>query len=103
MILSMILGTFLLAALAVARATLLVTSDRIMLSFRRWVVNKYGDESLWTYLVHCSRCVSLWIALPAAVLWTVLTLPLHWWWIAVPAWFALSYLTILMSRLEEKD
>jgi hypothetical protein len=103
MILGMILGTFLLVALAVARATLLVTSDRIMLSFRRWVVNKYGDESVWSYLVHCSRCVSIWIALPAAIFWTVLALPLAWWWAALPAWFALSYLTVLVSRLEEKD
>lgn len=103
MILGMILGTFALVALAVARATLLVTSDRIMLSFRRWVVNKAGDESLWAYFVHCSRCTSIWIALPAAIFWTVLALPASQWWVALPAWFALSYLTVLLSRLEEKD
>ncbi len=99
----MVWVSFVLVALAVARATLLVTSDRIMLSLRRWVVNKTGDESLWTYLVHCSRCSSIWIALPAAVLWTVLTHPLHWWWVMAPAWFALSYITVLVSRLEEKE
>lgn len=103
MILGMIVGTFVLVALAVARATLLVTSDRIMLAFRRWVVNKTGDESLWSYLVHCSRCVSLWIAAPGAAFWAVLTLPLRWWWLALPAWFALSYITVLISRLEETD
>lgn len=103
MIRGMILGTFLLVALAVARATLLVTSDRIMLSLRRWIVNKTGDESLWTYLVHCSRCVSIWIALPAAIFWTVLAFPMRQWWVALPAWFALSYFTVLLSRLEEKD
>lgn len=103
MILGMVVGAFVLVALAVARFTLMVTSDRIMLSFRRWVVNKFGDESLWTYLVHCSRCVSIWVALPAAIAWTVLTLPLRWWWLVLPAWFALSYLTVLLSRLEEKD
>lgn len=103
MIRGMVVGTFLLVALAVARATLLVTSDRIMLALRRWVVNKTGDESLWTYLVHCPRCVSIWIAFPAAIGWGVLTLPLHLWWIIAPAWFALSYITVLLSRLEEKD
>ncbi len=103
MIRGMIVGAFVLVALAVARATLLVTSDRIMLAARRWVVNKAGEESLWSYLVHCSRCVSLWIALFGAILWGVLTLPLAWWWLMAPAWFALSYITILLSRLEEKD
>jgi sterol desaturase/sphingolipid hydroxylase (fatty acid hydroxylase superfamily) len=99
----MIVGTFVLVALAVARATLLVTSDRIMLAFRRWVVNKTGEESLATYLVHCSRCTSIWIALPASILWGTLSLPLHQWWLMAPAWFALSYVAILLSRLEEKE
>jgi sterol desaturase/sphingolipid hydroxylase (fatty acid hydroxylase superfamily) len=103
MILGMIVGAFVLVALAVARFTLMVTSDRIMLAFRRWAVNKFGDESIWTYFVHCGRCVSVWVALPGAILWGTLTLPLHWWWLIAPAWFALSYLTVLLSRLEEKD
>ena len=103
MILGMIVGAFVLVALAVARFTLMVTSDRIMLSFRRWMVNKFGEESLWAYFAHCSRCVSVWVALPAAIVWGTLTLPLHRWWLIAPAWLALSYLTVLMSRLEEKD
>lgn len=103
MILGMIVGTFALVALAVARATLLVTSDRIMLAFRRWIVNKAGEESLWSYWVHCTRCTSVAVALPAAIIWGTLTLPLRWWWVIAPAWFALSYITVLLSRLEEKD
>ena len=103
MIWGMVVGTFLLVALAVARATLLVTSDRIMLAFRRWIVNKTGEESLWSYWVHCTRCSSVALALPAAVLWATLTLPVQRWWLIAPAWFALSYITILLSRLEEKD
>jgi hypothetical protein len=101
MILGMIVGTFLLVALAVARATLLVTSDRIMLSFRRWVVNKSGDESIWSYLVHCKRCASFWLAVPGAIFWVALTLPLHLWWLVAPGAFALSYIAILLGRLEE--
>jgi hypothetical protein len=103
MILGMVVGTFALVALAVARFTLLVTNDRIMLAFRRSIVNRFGEESLWTYLVHCSRCTSFWIALPAAVFWGTLALPLHYWWLILPAWPALSYVTVLLSRLEEKD
>lgn len=103
MILGMIVGTFLLVTLAVARMTLLVTSDRIMLSFRRWVVNRFGDESLAAYLVHCKLCTSIWIALPAAAFWAGFTLPWKSWWLILPAWFAMSYLTILMARLEEKE
>lgn len=103
MLLMVVVGTFLLVALAVARATLLVTSDRIMLAFRRWIIRKTGDESVWTYLVHCQRCTSIWIALPAAILWGTLTLPLHWWWLMAPAWFALSYITVLLGRLEESE
>jgi hypothetical protein len=103
MILGMVVGTFALVAFAVARATLLVTSDRIMLFFRRWAVNKFGEKSAWAYLVHCSRCVSIWVAFPAAIFWTVLALPMKLWWVALPAWFALSYITVLISRLEEKD
>lgn len=103
MILGMIVGTFLLVALAVARLTLLVTSDRIMLAFRRWAVNKFGEESIWTYFVHCGRCVSVWTALPGAIFWGAFTLPLHLWWLILPAWPALSYINILLSRLEETD
>ena len=90
MILGMIVGAFVLVALAVARFTLMVTSDRIMLSFRRWMVNKFGEESLWAYFAHCSRCVSVWVALPAAIVWGTLTLPLYRWWLIAPAWLALS-------------
>lgn len=96
-------GTFILVTLAVARLTRLVTSDRIMLSFRRWVVNKFGGESEAAYLVHCRWCTSIWVAFPLAVLWGVLTLPFSLWWATIPAWFAMSHLTGLLARLEEND
>lgn len=103
MIRGMVVGTFALVALSVARLTLLIVSDRLALGFRRWVINKTGDESLLTYLVHCVRCTSFWVAAPAAIFWAVFTLPINQWWLMLPAWPALSYITILMSRLEEKD
>jgi hypothetical protein len=99
----MVWGSLILVTLAVARATRLTTADRIMLSFRRWVVNHFGEESLQSYLVHCSWCTSFWIALPAALIWTPLALPLRQWWLMPFAWFAMSYITGLLSRLEEQD
>lgn len=96
----MVWGSFVVVTLAVARATRLVTADRIMLWLRRWFVNKWGEESSISYLVHCTACSSIWIAFPAALGWAMLTLPWHLWWIAAPAWFAMSYLTILLNRLE---
>jgi hypothetical protein len=98
----MVWASFLVVSLAVARATRLVTADRIMLFFRRWVIDKWGEESSAAYLVHCSWCSSIWIAFPAAVSWAMFTLPWRWWWIAVPAWFAMSYVAGLLSQLEER-
>lgn len=98
----MVWASWLLITLAVARITRLVTLDRILLFLRRWVVNKYGEESLISYLVHCSWCSSIWIALPASIAWALLLLPLHLWWLALPSWFATSYLAGLLSQLEER-
>jgi hypothetical protein len=89
-------------ALAVARLTRLVTLDQITLFLRRWIVNKWGEESLISYLVHCSWCSSIWIALPASVGWAFLLLPLHLWWLALPSWLAMSYVAGLLSQLEER-
>lgn len=96
-------GTFVLVALAVARTTRLVTTDRIMLPFRRWIVNKYGEESNMAYLVHCRWCSSIWISSVAAAVWAMLTLPLRFWWLALPAWLAISHLTGLLAQLEEDE
>lgn len=91
-----------LVTIAVARLTRLLTADQITLPFRRWVVNKYGDESSISYLVHCSWCTSLWISVPAATLWALLTLPLGDWWFLAPAALAMSYVTGLLSQIEER-
>jgi len=99
----MVWASLILMTLAVARVTRLVTADRIMLFLRRWVVDKFGDESEVSYLFHCRACASVWIAIPAAFMWGSLTLPLHWWWLMLPAWMGMSYATILLSRLEEQE
>lgn len=60
-----------LAVLAVARLSRIITTDRIGLPIRRWVVSRWGETSLPAYFVHCPWCVSIWIAtavMPAALL-----------------------------------
>ena len=98
----MVVLSLLLVTLAVARITRLIVSDRIFLFLRRWVVNKWGEDSEMAALAHCKWCSSVWIAFPAAWLWAIATLPLKWWWLALPAWMAMSDVTGLLARLEEE-
>lgn len=60
----MIVVSLVVAALAVARITRLLTEDFLTVGYRRWVVTRWGPESKMSYLVHCSWCTSIWIALP---------------------------------------
>lgn len=98
----MVWAALLLTTIAVARLTRLVTADFIMLPFRRWVINHWSEDSAITYLVHCSWCLSMWVAVPAAIAWAFLLLPLHLWWLAAPAALTMSYVTGLLSQLEER-
>lgn len=91
-----------LVTLAVARLTRLVTRDAIMLPFRRFIINRTGEESALAYLVHCSWCTSIWVSFPAAILWAVLMLPFTYWLVAIPAALAMSYVTGLLSQVEER-
>lgn len=64
------------AALAVTRITLLLYDDQITVGYRRWVIKRWGEESLPSYLVHCPWCTSMWVSIPimpAAAIW-----PNHW-------------------------
>lgn len=97
----MVVISLILVALAGARGTLFIYNDKLSQPLRRWAVNKYGAESRISYLLHCPRCISVWVAAPAAAAWTFLTQPLHWWWVAAPAWLALSYVAILLLGLLE--
>lgn len=90
----MLIITLVVAALAVARLTRLLTEDRLTVGYRRWVVNKYGEKSLASYLVHCQWCTSMWIATP--VMPVAVFFPNHWV-LAVLAIPAASYIT---GRLE---
>jgi hypothetical protein len=82
------------AALAVARITRFLTEDRLSIGYRRWVVNKFGEQSLAAYLAHCQWCTSIWVAIP---IMPVAVLFPNRWLIAVLAIPAASYIT---GRLE---
>lgn len=99
----MIWASLLLVTLAVARITRLVTTDRIMVRFRRWVVNRWGEESEAAYLAHCKACASIWVSAPMALGWALLVLPMGRWWLAIPAWLAISHAVILLARLESDE
>lgn len=98
----MVWAVLLLLTLAVSRLTRLVTTDFLMLPFRRWVINRWGEDSSIAYLVHCSWCSSMWISVPAAIAWAFVMLPMHLWWVAAPAALTMSYVTGLLSQLEER-
>lgn len=69
--------TLLVAALATARLTRLITTDRITERPRMWLLMRLDPEGLGAYLVTCSWCVSVYVGAGAATLvwagpsWTV--------------------------------
>lgn len=68
----MLVLTLIVAALAVARITRLLVRDQLTISYRRWVINRWGENGKMGYLVHCPWCTSIWVALPImpiAVFW----------------------------------
>ncbi len=84
---------FFVYALAVARATKLVNSDRITKAPREWAIRRLPEGSIWAYFLVCPWCVSMWLSIPAA--------PLTWYfggleypgvsaWLSIPA-LALAY------------
>lgn len=97
----MVLIALVLITLTVARLTRFIKGDQLTLGFRRWVVKRYGEDSKRAYLVHCSWCTSMWVALPGGVAWAFTMLPLRHWWLALPAALAMSYVAGLLSQVEE--
>ena len=103
--------TFLIYALAVARVTYLITDDRILCkprdAVKTWAISRVArklapgqdieeaaddcEVPYLYYLVTCPWCVSVWVSLPAAVLWW--NVPTEWWTLGPAALLAFSYLT----------
>lgn len=87
--------------LAVARATRLVTQDMILDAPRLWFMRKVGETSELAYLVNCSWCMSMWVAMfstPVAVYMAGRTWPQ-----AILFALGASYFTGMMSRLDNDD
>lgn len=88
----------LLVCLTAYRATRLVVADEWPPTawLRGWVIGRTGEESAWSYLVHCPWCSGLWIS-GVVVLATALTVG-----IAVPllVWGAAGSACGLFVRLE---
>lgn len=94
----MIFLSLVVGALAVSRITRLLTEDRLAVGYRRWIVNRFGAESMISYLAHCRWCTSFWVAIlvmPPAAIWP------NRWVIAAFSAFAASYVAGLLGRLEE--
>ena len=60
-----------LAALATARLTRMVTSDRLFLAPRAWLLRWLKEDGLTSYLVVCDWCVSVYVGagVAAALSW----------------------------------
>jgi len=93
----MLVIALVLAALAVARGTYFLLEDRLALAWRRWVVKKWGENSLPSYFVHCPWCMSMWLS-PLAVPAILFPYP---WVLAIYAVPAISMVTgLLLDRKE---
>ena len=64
--------TLAIYALAVARVTRLITEDRIFDRPRNAALAALPDDHQAAYLLLCPWCVSVWVAIPAAVI-------AYWW------------------------
>lgn len=97
---NMDLDQLVIAALAVARLTRLVTTDRITRAPRDWVLRRLEGESLTAYLILCDYCASFYVGLGVAAvggwagLWT-------WGWV-VPLGLAFSYVAGWLASKEEE-
>lgn len=91
--------TLLVAALATARLTRLVTRDRITHALRRRILKRLDPEGLPAYLLVCDWCTSVYMGalVTAAGLWG----PAWFYWIGVA--LALSHITGWLASKEGED
>lgn len=92
---------FVVAALAVARITRLITTDYLTAAPRSAIIRWAGADSHTAYLITCPWCSGFWVAAAAGPVW-------YWWgdspWVQVPALaLALSYATGLLSSIGDGE
>lgn len=92
--------TLLIAALACARITRMVTTDRITQVPRDWILMRLDPEGLPAYLVTCNWCVSVYTGAGTAAVgaWACLW---SWWW-AFPLALAFSYVAGFLASKESE-
>lgn len=59
----MLIVQIVVAMLAVARLTRLLTQDKITIKIRQWIINRWGADSWQSTLIHCEWCTSIWVSL----------------------------------------
>lgn len=90
--------TLLLAALATARLTRLITTDRITEAPRNWIIRRLPRESLLAYLLVCSWCSSIYVGVGLGAAWWAWGD--HRWFAAGCAALAFSYVAGWLSGRE---
>ena len=88
--------TLLIAALATARLTRLVTTDRITQAPRRWLLRRLNSEGLAAYLIVCDWCVSVYTGAAAVGVILLGGTPGYW----VLTALAFSYVAGVLARGE---
>lgn len=90
--------TLLVAALATARLTRLVTRDQITHGARRWALKHLDHDGMLAYLIVCDWCTSVYLGSAAAAIgayhgaWT--------WWQAPVVMLAFSYVAGWLASKE---
>lgn len=92
--------TLLVAALATARLTRLITTDRITQAPRQWALRRLASDGLTAYLIVCDWCASVYVgaAVAAAGAWAG-SWPWTW---ATPLALAFSYVAGYLARGESE-
>lgn len=92
--------TLLIAALATARITRLVTRDRITHAGRRRLLNRLDQDGLLAYLIVCDWCVSVYTGAGVASAGALAGL-WSWAWV-VPLTLAFSYTAGWLASKEDE-
>lgn len=95
---SVLILSLAVAMLAVTRVSMFIVNDQLTVGLRRWVVRRWGEASMPTYLIHCNWCISIWVAAPIMM---VAGLFPHPWVIAILSIPAASLAAGLLSQLRE--
>ena len=69
---NVLLISLIVGFVAVTRLTKLMVDDKIMVGYRRWIINRWGKDSMAAYWAHCPWCTSMWVSLlvmPVAAIW----------------------------------